>query len=141
MEHNSELVSAGKLLHERAYSQRSSRYKEIAIDGIMIDYYDSKNKIIHEIKKSKKISEAHYWQLKYYIYVLKTNGINDVKGILEYPLLRQKEEVLLSSIDIKKIEEIKTEIEHLINQDICPDKIQKSRCKSCSYYDFCYSNE
>lgn len=141
MEHNSELVSEGKLLHERAYSQRSDRYKEVAIDGIMIDYYDSKNKIIHEIKKSKKISEAHYWQLKYYIYVLKKNGIDGVIGILEYPLLRQKEEVFLSTIDVEKIEEIKTEIEHLVNQDICPEKIQKSRCKSCSYYDFCYSNE
>lgn len=39
---------------------------------------------------------ADEWQLKYYIYVLKNNGIDNVKGLLEYPKLRKTEEILLS---------------------------------------------
>lgn len=141
MEHTSELVSEGNLLHERAYSQRSERYKELAIDGIRIDFYDTQNKIIHEIKNSNKREEAHIWQLKYYIYVLENNGIEGVTGILEFPKLRKTEEVILSEADREIISEYKTDIERIINSDICPDTIPKSKCKNCSYYDFCWINE
>ncbi|MFV0506159.1 MAG: Dna2/Cas4 domain-containing protein, partial [Bacteroidales bacterium] len=54
MESNSELVYEGKLLHENSYKRRSEKYKELAIDGIKIDYFDAKNNVVHEIKKSNK---------------------------------------------------------------------------------------
>ena len=59
MEHTSDLVFEGKLIHEISYPQRSERYEELEIDGVKIDYYDAKNKIIHEIKKSDKVEETH----------------------------------------------------------------------------------
>ena len=49
MEHNSDLVYEGKLIHEDSYPQRSMKYEEVAIDGIKVDYYDARNKVIHEI--------------------------------------------------------------------------------------------
>ena len=67
MEHTSDLVYDGKLIHENSYPQRSSKYEEIEIDGIKVDYYDALHKTIHEIKKSDKVDIAHEWQLKYYI--------------------------------------------------------------------------
>ena len=60
---------------------------------------DSKNKVIHEIKKSNKVDKAHEWQLKYYMYVFEQHGIEGVKGILEYPLLRKTKEVILTDVD------------------------------------------
>jgi hypothetical protein len=30
---------------------RSSKYEEVEIDGIKVDYYDTKSKTIHEIKE------------------------------------------------------------------------------------------
>lgn len=60
-------VYEGRLIHESSYPQRSSRYEEIEIDGIKVDYYDARNKVIHEIKKSSKMEGAHEWQLKYYL--------------------------------------------------------------------------
>ena len=68
-EHTSDLVYEGKLIHEVCYPQRSTKYEEIELDGIKVDFYDARNKVIHEIKKSDKVEEAHEWQLKYYIYV------------------------------------------------------------------------
>lgn len=59
MEQESDLVHEGRLVHESSYPQRSSRYEEIEIDGIKVDYYDARNKIIHEIKKSSKMECAH----------------------------------------------------------------------------------
>ena len=141
MEHNSDLVYEGKLVHEDSYPQRSSKYEEIELDGIKVDFYDVKNKVIHEIKKSDKVKKAHEWQLKYYIYVFERNGINDVSGILEYPLLRKTEEVILSDIDREEIKKMETEIRCVIESETCPPLLEKRLCKKCSYFDFCFSNE
>jgi CRISPR-associated exonuclease Cas4 len=140
MEQTSDLVYEGKLIHENSYPQRSERMEEIEIDGIKIDYFDVRRKVIHEIKKSDKIDEAHVWQLKYYIYVLEQNQISGVTGLLEYPKLRKTEEVLLTDDDRKRIVDMKEQIAQLIESDKCPETINKPRCKNCSYYDFCYAD-
>ena len=67
MEHGSDLVYECRLIHENSYPQRPEKYEEIEVDGIKIDYYDPKNKLIHEIKKSDKMEAAQEWQVKYYI--------------------------------------------------------------------------
>lgn len=141
MESNSELVYEGKLIHETSYSRRSDKYKEIAIDGIKIDYYDYKNRVVHEIKRSNKHEEAHEWQVKYYLYVLKQHGINNVTGLLEYPKQHTTKEVFLNIPDLDAISEIIINIENIIKQKKCPNRISKNKCQNCSYFDFCYSEE
>ncbi len=141
MEHTNDAVTEGKLIHESSYPQRSSKYEEIAIEGIKIDFFDPKKKIIHEIKKSSKLHNAHVWQVKYYIYILDKNGIEGVSGILEYPKERKTEKISLSNIDTERIVEIENEIREIINSETPPLLEKKSRCKSCSYYDFCFSGE
>lgn len=61
MEHVSDLVAEGRFIHEEAYPQRSQRYEEIELDGVKVDFYDPKRKMIHEIKKSDSIEPAHEW--------------------------------------------------------------------------------
>jgi CRISPR-associated exonuclease Cas4 len=141
MEHTSDLVYDGKLIHETSYPQRSEKYTEVEIGGIKIDYYDQKNKVIHEVKKSDKIEIAHEWQLKYYIYVLEQNGIFDVTGILEYPALRRTNKIYLSDRDRSEIEDIKIKIEEIVKSEQCPSLLKIGLCKNCSYFEFCWSNE
>jgi len=141
MEHTSDLVYEGKMLHETSYPQRPERYEELEIDGCKIDFYDAKNKIVHEIKKSAKIEVAHEWQVKYYIYVLERNGIEGATGILEYPALRQTSKVELSEADREYINGLEKEISSLIESDDCPSAINCKICKNCSYYEFCYVGE
>ena len=141
MEHTSDLVYEGKLIHEDSYAQRSSKYEEVELDGIKVDYYDAKNRIIHEIKKSNKIETAHEWQLKYYIYMFEKNGITGVTGILEYPTLRKTEKIILTDIDREEILKIENAIEEVIKMEVCPDGKKRPICKNCSYYDFCFSGE
>lgn len=141
MEQVSDLVFEGKLIHEDSYLQRSANYEEIELDGIKVDYYDAKRKVIHEIKKSNKVEDAHEWQLKYYIYVFEQNGIEEVTGILEYPILRKTKDVILSGIDRKQIVEIIADIQNIISNDICPSLQKKGICKNCSYFEFCYTRE
>lgn len=141
MEQVSDLIFEGKLIHEDSYPQRSANYEEIELDGIKVDYYDAKRKVIHEIKKSNKVEDAHEWQLKYYIYVFEQNGIEEVTGILEYPILRKTKDVILSGIDRKQIVEIIADIQNIISNDICPSLQKKGICKNCSYFEFCYTRE
>ena len=60
MEQESDLVYEGKLIHEESYPERSSKYEEVAIDGIKVDYYDAKNHVIGileypEMRKTKEV--------------------------------------------------------------------------------------
>jgi CRISPR-associated exonuclease Cas4 len=141
MENTSDLVYEGKLIHEESYPQRPERYEELDIDGIKIDFYDAKNKIVHEIKKSNKMETAHEWQVKYYIYVLEQNGIEGVTAVLEYPVLRKTKEIILSSIDREKLEVMEAEIRLLVESGNCPPEINSRICQKCSYYEFCYVTE
>lgn len=141
MEQNSDLVYAGKLIHEESYPQRSEKYEEIEIDGIKVDYYDTKRKVIHEIKKSDKVETAHEWQLKYYLYVFERNGIEGVSGILEYPKMRKTSKVFLSDVDRDTITEMEQNIKAIIESETCPPLKRKGLCRNCSYYDFCFSGE
>lgn len=140
-EQTSDIVYDGKLIHEDSYSMRSSKYEEIEIDGIKVDYYDTKNKVIHEIKRSNKIEQAHEWQLKYYMYVFEQHGVTDVKGILEYPTLRKTQSVVLSDVDRDRIKEIIADIDKIISSEECPPLQKKGICKNCSYYEFCFTKE
>ncbi|MGC3977179.1 MAG: CRISPR-associated protein Cas4 [Paludibacteraceae bacterium] len=141
MEHTSDLVYDGKLIHESTYPQRSERYEELELDGIKIDFYDARNKVIHEIKRSDKVEHAHEWQVKYYIYVLERNGIEGVSGLLEYPTLRHTAQVALTDDDRMQIAEMGRDIERIIGSDECPPTIDSKICGQCSYYEFCYVGE
>lgn len=141
MEHTSELVEMGKLIHETSYPGRNEKYEEVEIGGIKVDYYDTKRGIIHEIKKSDKIEAAHELQLKYYLWVFEQHGISVVNGILEYPKLRKTEEVWLTDTDRQEIPSIISDIEALIHDDTCPERVKIGTCKNCSYYDFCWCGE
>lgn len=140
-EDNSDDVAMGLVIEESSYLQRSSRFKQIIVGPIKIDFYDEKNKVIHEVKKSSKFHETHIWQIKYYIYILEQSGVVGVTGILEYPKERKTEEVLLNEPDRELITELILKIDILINTENCPLAINKPKCKNCSYYDFCYSYE
>jgi CRISPR-associated exonuclease Cas4 len=138
MEHTSDTVTEGKLIGENTYTDRASKYTELQLDGVKIDFYDTKNKVVHEIKKSDKMEAAHEAQVKYYLYKLRLHGILDASGILEYPTLRHTSQVILSDSDITDIERWEQEIATIIGSEDMPRVINKPSCKKCSYYEFCY---
>lgn len=138
MEHTSDTVREGKLIGENSYQDRAVRYTELELDGIKIDYYDAKNKIVHEVKKSDRMEKAHEAQVKYYLYKLWQLGISGVTGILEYPKLRSTSRVLLEENDLEIIPKWENEIREIISSVEIPPVLEKSVCRKCSYYEFCY---
>jgi CRISPR-associated exonuclease Cas4 len=141
MEHTSDIVAEGKLIGETSYQDRSVKYTELEIEGIKIDFFDAKNKVIHEVKKSDKVEEAHLAQVKYYLYIMEKNGINGCTAIIEYPKLRQRQIVDWEEEDHEKVKNWISHAYQIIQQANCPELINKPICRKCSYFDFCYANE
>ncbi len=141
MEDESEDVAMGKLIEETTYLSRSDKYQQIELGPIKVDFYDHKNQVIHEVKKSSKFHETHVWQLKYYLFILENNGIEGATGVLEYPKERKTEEVCLEPGDRERIRDIRKEIEAIVQSGDCPGVINQPRCKRCSYFDFCYASD
>ena len=135
MEQNSELVSIGKILDETSYKREK---KSILIDNtINIDFIKN-GAILHEVKKTKSIEEAGIWQLKYYMYYLQKRGVQTIKAEIDFPLLREKKEIVLEDDDIKILKTIVKNINDIASEEKPPQKIDEKICKKCAYYDLCY---
>lgn len=139
MEQTSDTVAMGKFISDSTYERKKH---EIHIstedDNIVLDFFEPKSKVIHEVKKSDKMEETHIWQVKYYISVLEKNGISGVSGEIDYPKLKQKVKVELNDQDRSELERIRAEIERILDNDKAPETINKPFCKKCSYYELCY---
>ncbi len=127
-------VMMGKEIDQNYYKTEKHN---ILIDGVAsIDYI--KNNIVYEVKKSDKQHEMGVNQLKYYLHLLKLRGV-DMKGRINYPLLKKTEDVVLKEDDegiiIKNLEDI----EKIIDLAVPPEPICLNVCKSCAYYEFCFS--
>ena len=135
LEENNSNVILGKLLEENSYTRDE---KKINIDGVInIDFIRSK-KILHEIKKSNSIEPASILQVQYYLYYLEKKGLVGLKGILDYPLLKQTFEVNLSDSDRENLENIIIGIKEILGKESPPILEKKNICKKCAYFDLCF---
>lgn len=140
LEHSSDLVAEGRVIHQTSYRDRPGRYRELQLPGIKLDHYDPVAGVVHEIKKSSKRAPAHIAQVKYYLWILEQHGLRAHHGVLEYPRQRQREEVWLSDLDRAEIPRWLAEINTVLAGD-CPERLARGKCKHCSYFDFCWSAE
>lgn len=150
MEQTSDLVYEGKWISETTYPQRSEQYTEIEVEAfyqgiclaIKMDFYDARNRLVHEVKKSDKLEKAHIAQVQFYLYVLEQNGVESPTGILEYPKLHQTLPIPALTAETRdKIEGLLTEIVSILKSSYSPEAVRKSYCKTCSFFDFCFVSE
>lgn len=134
LESDSDLVLQGKLLHEHSYKRK---LKEIAIDKIKIDFIEKTNEV-HEIKRSRKVEEAHVYQLLYYLYYLKKHAGIDTKGVLNYPLLKKTVKVELTPQKEVELQQIIQKIDNTIKLVKPPEANWIPYCKSCAYSEMCW---
>jgi len=136
MEHESDTVLIGKLIHEDSYD---GDQKEIIFNDLIKLDRISSDGIVHEIKKSNKVENAHVWQLKYYLWILKQNGIDNIKGKIDYPKLRKTVTIELEEHDNEIIREKIKAIQELIRTNSPPLVNRKKICRNCSYFELCWS--
>lgn len=136
LEDNSEIVKVGKALHERNLQRDSD---EIAIENIKLDKL-TKNFLV-EIKKSDADAEAASWQLLYYLKILKEKGIKR-KGKLKFiEKNKSKKKTIIVDLTADKEKELQRyveEIKMLLDSEEIPERLNKTSCRKCSYYEYCY---
>lgn len=135
MEQNNEDVALGKLIDENSYARDN---KHINIDGtINIDFIRGSN-VIHEVKKSKSVEEAGKWQVKYYLYYLEQRGVDIEEAIIDYPLLKKREQIVLTDKCRETLDFVEKDILEIIqNEKICKTET-KNICRKCAYFELCF---
>ena len=137
LEDNSEQVKIGKAIHQE--KAQENKNTEIAIENIRLDRLSKE--YLTEVKKSDADIEASKWQLLYYLSILKSKGVVR-KGKLEFIEKNRKDNIILYLELTEQIEKTLNnyikEIEELLNSEKIPECINKSKCKKCAYYEYCY---
>jgi len=135
MEAESDQVLLGHLLTSQSFPRRE---KEIAIDQtIVIDFFDYRDGVVHEVKKSRAIEKAHIWQVLYYLYYLKRKGVQ-ATGEINYPLLRRRERVELTPDREEQMDRILEGIAAIVQQPLPPARREKRFCRKCAYFELCW---
>ena len=137
MEHTSDRVAMGQLLHEESYSREKRKERPIN-DRNLIDFID-KDGILHDVKSSPSMQKAHEMQILYYLYLLKQKGAPNRKGVINYPRQRRTVEVELTPEKEREVEEAIREVKEISDLPTPPDVGFMKICKSCSYLELCWS--
>ncbi len=135
MEHGFDAVLMGKLVGEDSYRREPKR--ELLIDNLIsIDIMGTDK--IGEVKLSNRLKAADRLQILYYLYYLRQLGV-EKKGIINYPAMRRKEEVLLTTEACKKVEKALVRIKEVLSKKRPPEVKRKPYCPKCAYFELCWS--
>jgi len=142
MERENENVQIGRLLDQESYKREQ---KAIALDErVVIDWIETKvnpdgSLMLHEVKKSRAVEEAHRLQMLYYLYYLKSKGVA-ARGQIDYPLLKKTEQIELTPETEAELRVALREIEHIVESKDVPPRLTKKRfCEKCAYFELCWS--
>ncbi len=136
-ENYNDQVKIGKNTHESHFNYKT--YKEVDFNGSKFDFLQVKDEVvINEVKNSKALEDASIWQLKFYIYQLRQNGIKCSTGKLHYPKMMRRLTINFTDSDEEVIVNTEKKILKIINSDTIPPLEKKHYCKRCSYYEFCF---
>jgi CRISPR-associated exonuclease Cas4 len=150
MEQESDQVAIGRLLGETSYPRERKEVDLVATapDGTelvgRIDWADLREGVLHETKKSRAVEEAHRWQLRFYLSLLKLSGVTredgqPYTGILNYPALRRTEVVTLTAEDERRLEEMAAALRRLAAETRPPPRITRRKfCRACAFEELCY---
>ena len=137
MEHNSDKVALGQLLHQETFTRE--RMKELSIDEqVKLDFID-RDGTLHDVKSGQSMSHAHQMQVLYYLYLLKQKGATNRKGVINYVKQRQTEEVELTEKKELDVKSAIVQVNAIAKQRQAPNVQWMKICRSCSYNELCWS--
>jgi CRISPR-associated exonuclease Cas4 len=156
MEQESGRVALGRLNGESSYRRKK---KELLLTAEApegtpaagtplvgkIDWADLEGGVLHETKLSRAAEEAHRWQLRFYLWLLKLGGATRAdgtpfRGELNYPKLRCTEAVELRPEHEARLVEIVAGLRRVAARETPPPRIERrSFCKKCAFEELCYA--
>ncbi|MEO0275138.1 MAG: CRISPR-associated protein Cas4 [candidate division WOR-3 bacterium] len=141
--YENELIQLGSLISESSYKRER---RQVVIESFMLNLTakldllktGKKGIMIGEVKKSSSCLEASKMQLAYYLYFLKTFGV-EATGILLIPKEKKKIEIVLTPQIEKRLMYTIEKIREIIKKDVPPKVPWRNICNKCGYSYFCWS--
>ena len=101
-----------------------------------IDHANLAEGILHEVKKSRAAEDAHVWQLRFYLWLLRLAGVARADGTpftgrLDYPALRRTKDVALSDDDARTLERTVEAIADTLRAPVPPERPPPERRAFC----------
>lgn len=150
MEQESDTVAIGRLIDRTSYDRKKKdvMIESNAPDGTSlvakIDWTELREGVLHETKKSRAVEDAHRWQVRFYLWLLKLSGVTrsdgrPFQGVINYPRLKRVETVDLREEDERVLSDMVTELGALSRQKRPPARIEHRRfCRKCAFEELCY---
>ena len=136
-EQDNPLMEIGRLIHEDSYKREK---KEISLGGMKIDVIKKEGRelVVGEVKKSSRFEQSAKMQLAYYLYNLKTAGIN-ARGELLIPKEKKRIKIELNDELEAELERAIKDIKEILDNETPPALVKTRYCGKCAYRDFCWS--
>lgn len=132
-EQGSEDVAFGEAVDDTAYSRR----REIDLGAAKLDWVTT-GAVVHETKSSRVPSEQHMAQVRHYCLLLEHRGVNVRGGVLHYPVVRRTIEVAWDDAARETAARAEREARAVIARTAAPPRLQRARCRGCSFTDYCW---
>ncbi len=127
-------IRIGKHLDEITHARNKKR---LTIPGLCsLDYIEKGDSLeVHEIKKGERVSDAHRYQILFYLEVVYSITGLETKGFLHYPQVKNVVEI---NRDAELVGKIFDEVSSIISGR-CPPPERIPICKGCSYAEMCWA--
>lgn len=134
-EAGNEQVAFGEAVDETTYPRRH----DIDLGQAKIDWVEV-GAIVHEVKSSRKPSEAHAAQVRHYCLLLARRGVTVRGGVVHYPLIRRTLQVDWDDQARQSAEQVESEAHQVIATPTIPERLSWPQCRGCSYLDYCWGD-
>lgn len=134
-ERRSDAVAYGEAVDDTTYTRRRDiDLGEAKIDGV------TTGAVIHETTSSHAPAEQHEAQVRHYCLLLERRGVTVQHGLIHYPLIRRTVTVAWTPQARALAEDTEREAQTVIAQPTAPPRLERSRCRGCSYTDYCWGD-
>lgn len=128
-------LEIGRAIHEIFYRDA---LKEVSFEGVKIDVYKRRERVVCEVKASSRYLQAARFQLLYYLYRLRDYGVSSVGQIL-IPRERRRIYVRLDEESERILLKVFEDIRNIVQLERPPQPSKTPYCRKCAYRDFCWA--
>ncbi|CAO5168445.1 RecB family exonuclease [Frankia sp. AiPs1] len=134
-EHLSAKVRLGEAVHDTAYS----RFQSVDLGSAKLDHLDG-DLWVHEVKSSRNATRSDEAQAIHYCHRLIEIGVPAKGAVLHYrptrrtvrlPFDEQRRDAAVADI---------ADVLQVITAPSAPGRLDRPRCKGCSYTDYCWTD-
>lgn len=130
----SPLVELGEAVHDTTFARRPP----VDLGAARLDYVDGQA-WVHEVKSSRRPTQADEAQVSHYCYRLHEVGVAAQGGVLHYPAVRRTHKIPYTAERAAQAEEDIQAVLRVAHAETTPPRIARTGCRGCSFYDYCWT--